>query len=100
MTLRDKKEEDEQQVKTKAELLGKTEVTQPAILLHSYLNYLKVKDKLTSEYDIVYLFGPSLGEIIALVIGNSISLVDAGEMLYKRGSYMQQSCPIGIGIND
>jgi len=83
--------------KRKALLINQTEISQPAILLHSYLTFQKTKEFLINNYDIKYLFGPSLGEIIALVVGKSINLYDAGELLYKRGKYMQESCPIGVG---
>jgi malonyl CoA-acyl carrier protein transacylase len=76
--------------------LNKTEIAQPAILLHCYLSY----QRLTKEVNInkiKYLFGSSLGELIALVIAESIDLNSAGRLLYNRGKLMQQSCPLGKG---
>ena len=97
MTLKDQIETSEQ-TKKKAEILVQTEISQPAILLHSYLTFLKMKDYLCETYEIAYLFGPSLGEIISLVIGNSINLYDASKLLYNRGKFMQESCPNGAGL--
>ena len=90
--------------KLKREILNKTEFAQPAILLHSYLNYKKfIKEKFNNNEKSyinnknLYFFGPSLGEIISLVCANSIDLNKAGSLLYKRGKFMQESCPLGKG---
>lgn len=90
--------------KLKREILNETKFSQPAILLHSYLNYKKfIKEKFNNEKDYYknnknsFFFGPSLGEIISLVCANSISLDKAGSLLYKRGKLMQESCPKGKG---
>lgn len=97
--------------KLKRNILNKTEYAQPAILLHSYLNYLKFINENFKEKDLYYninnnkhndnnnkfFFGPSLGEIISLVCAESISLNSASYLLYKRGKFMQQSCPKGKG---
>jgi [acyl-carrier-protein] S-malonyltransferase len=86
----------DEDVKKLRHTLNKTEITQPAILLQCYLSYTR----LTKEVDIgkiKYLFGSSLGEIIALVVSECIDLGAAAKLLYTRGKYMQQSCPLGKG---
>lgn len=97
------KNSSEETNKIKREILNKTEFAQPAILLHSYLNFKKfLKEKFCDEEEFYkqsncYFFGPSLGEIISLVCANSLPLRIAGILLYKRGKFMQESCPKGIG---
>jgi malonyl CoA-acyl carrier protein transacylase len=110
------KENDNEYInKLKREVLNKTKFAQPAILLHSYLNYNKfLKEKFNYEGDekennidyainkninntFSYFFGPSLGEIISLVCANSITLNKAGTLLHIRGRLMQESCPNGRG---
>jgi len=89
----------------KREILNETKYAQPAILLHSYLNYRKfmeeeIPDKNLSNIENsknIFYFGPSLGEIIALVTAGSLDLYTAGILLYNRGKYMQESCPKGTG---
>ena len=41
--------------------------------------------------------GLSLGEYSALIYGNSISFKDAVKLVKKRGRYMQEAVPIGVG---
>jgi malonyl CoA-acyl carrier protein transacylase len=95
------KENDKEEInQIKREILNKTEFAQPAILLHSYLNYLKfLKEKGNRENNNnkSFFFGPSLGEIISLVCANSITLNKAGLLLHRRGKLMQESCPQGKG---
>ena len=84
--------------KIKREILNETKYAQPAILLHSYLNYLKfLEQNNKTEKKFAFFFGPSLGEIISLVAAESIDLYTAGIMLFNRGKFMQESCPKGKG---
>ena len=100
------KEGEEESTKQKASILNSTEISQPAILLISIviskwfqLNLNKLRlDNVITENQIKYVFGPSLGEIISLVAAESISLNEAGKLLYFRGKFMQESCPKGEGI--
>ncbi len=75
--------------------LNTTQYTQPAILTVS----VAILKHLLSETDLnpVLLAGHSLGEYTALVAANVLSFKDAVKMVYKRGLYMQEAVPIGIG---
>lgn len=77
------------------ERLNTTQYTQPAILTVS----VAILKHLLSETDLmpVLLAGHSLGEYTALVAANVISFKDAVKMVYKRGLYMQEAVPIGMG---
>ena len=87
--------------------LNKTSITQPALVIASYLYYKKFLDL----FDITpnLLAGHSLGEYSALLASNSIKIDDAISLVHKRakyavdfmGWYMSQSSEvIGISIND
>ena len=69
--------------------LNRTSITQPAILLTSYLEYRFIVDKLNIKPNL--LCGHSLGEYTALVAAESISLKDALQTVHKRGLYMENS---------
>lgn len=73
------------------EELTLTKYTQPALLLVSYLNYLM------ADIPVSTVAGHSLGEYTALVTASVISLEDAIQLVYKRGSYMQEAVPLGVG---
>ena len=70
------------------DLLNKTSVTQPAILLTSFLEFKNILQKLDIKPNI--LCGHSLGEYTALVAANSISLEDAILLVQKRGILMEK----------
>ncbi len=44
-----------------------------------------------------YVAGHSLGECSALVAAQSIRLGDAARLVRKRGEYMQEAAPVGVG---
>jgi [acyl-carrier-protein] S-malonyltransferase len=94
MILDAEKTEDEN--KRLRHILNRTEVSQPAILLHCYLSYMRLLKEIDIN-QIKYFFGSSLGEITALVASECIDLNTAGKLLYNRGKFMQQSCPLGRG---
>ncbi len=73
------------------EELTLTKHTQPALLLVSYLNYLM------ADIPVQTVAGHSLGEYTALVAASVLSLEDALQLVYKRGSYMQEAVPVGVG---
>jgi len=69
--------------------LNKTSITQPALLIASYLYYKKFLDL----FDITpnLLAGHSLGEYSALLASNSINIDDAVSLVHKRGKCMENS---------
>ena len=71
-----------------------TENTQPAILAVSTAAW-----RVLSESGVRpdFVAGHSLGEYSALVAANSLSLSDALRVVRKRGTYMQESVPVGQG---
>jgi [acyl-carrier-protein] S-malonyltransferase len=76
------------------EKLTLTVNTQPALLTTSMAIYEKFK-----QYDIIpdYVAGHSLGEYTALVASESISFEDAVYAVRKRGEFMEEAVPAGIG---
>lgn len=76
------------------EALKLTENTQPAILTVSSAACAVLK-----EQGIVpaYVAGHSLGEYSALVAAGALSLCDALPLVKKRGRYMQEAVPPGVG---
>lgn len=74
-----------------AEELRLTQNTQPALLIVSYIAYsmLGLKPSLAA--------GHSLGEYSALVAAEALSFEDALRLVHKRGQYMQEAVPVGIG---
>jgi|TARA_R110002050_G_scaffold20279_2_gene57432 [acyl-carrier-protein] S-malonyltransferase len=87
------------------ENLGKTEYTQPAILLVSAISYEVFKDKCDIKPE--FLLGHSLGEFSALVAAGAIDYLDAIELVHKRGLFMNEACSGGnagmmalVGLED
>ena len=71
-----------------------TENTQPALVAVSTAAFRVLTDKgLAPDY----VAGHSLGEYSALVAAGSLSFADALRLVRKRGSYMQQAVPPGVG---
>lgn len=75
---------------TENENLGKTEFTQPAILLVSCIANAIFKDKCDIKPE--FVLGHSLGEFSALVSTGAISYLDALELVNKRGTFMNEAC--------
>ena len=76
-------------------LLDQTHITQPALLTASVALW-----RLWQEQggDVPELFaGHSLGEYSALVCADVLSLSDAVSLVHKRGLYMQDAVPAGVG---
>ena len=69
------------------ELINRTSITQPILVLCSYLHY----HKLVNTIDIapLYLAGHSLGGYSALVAANSLSITEALKLVRKRGELME-----------
>lgn len=77
------------------EELTKTENAQPAILTTSVAAFRVMENEfqITPEY----LAGHSLGEYSALVCAGVISFADALQLVRKRGQFMQEAVPAGVG---
>lgn len=85
--------------------IGKTEFTQPAILLVSSIANAIFKEKCNIAP--TFVLGHSLGEFSALVSAGGIDYLDAIELVHKRGLFMTDACSGGgagmmalVGIDD
>ena len=78
-----------------AEDLALTANTQPAILTTSIAAFRAME---TEGFPIPdFVAGHSLGEYSALVAANAMSFSDAVKTVRKRGQYMQEAVPVGVG---
>ena len=77
------------------ERLNETENTQPALLCAG-MAVMRVLDGQLSEPPLV-MAGHSLGEYTALVAAGVLTLGDAVQLVAKRGRFMQEAVPVGIG---
>ncbi len=76
------------------EELKRTEITQPAMVAVSVAAFSVLKSKgLAPDY----VAGHSLGEYSALVAAGSLDFADAVRLVNKRGRYMQEAVPAGVG---
>jgi [acyl-carrier-protein] S-malonyltransferase len=71
-----------------------TENTQPAILTVSIALFRALEER-GLEPDVVA--GHSLGEYSALVAAGAIGFADAVRLVRRRGRYMQEAVPVGVG---
>lgn len=69
--------------------------TQPAILTASIAAYFAAMAEGLPEPDLVA--GHSLGEYSALVAAGVLDFADAVQIVRKRGTYMQEAVPVGVG---
>lgn len=69
--------------------------TQPAILTASVAAYYAARAEGLAEPDLVA--GHSLGEYSALVAAGVLDFADAVRTVRKRGAYMQEAVPVGVG---
>ena len=76
------------------EELAETRNTQPAILTCS-VAYLRVLRQ--HGIDACAAAGHSVGEYAALVATGALEFGDAVRLVYKRGMYMQEAVPLGVG---
>jgi [acyl-carrier-protein] S-malonyltransferase len=68
--------------------------TQPAILTCSVAVYRVLADRgLTPDF----VAGHSLGEYSALIAAGAVKFSDAVQLVRKRGTYMQEAVPAGVG---
>lgn len=72
--------------------LRRTAITQPAILLVSIAVFRAL------ELTPAAVAGHSLGEYSALVAAGALAFRDAIVLVHKRGGYMQEAVPEGLGI--
>ncbi len=78
-----------------AEDLALTANTQPAILTTSIAAFRAMEAEGFPMPD--FVAGHSLGEYSALVAANAVRFSDAVRTVRKRGTYMQEAIPVGIG---
>ncbi|MFK2822434.1 ACP S-malonyltransferase [Arcobacter sp. YIC-80] len=85
--------------------LGKTEYTQPAILLVSSIANAIFKENCDIKPE--FVLGHSLGEFSALVSAGAIDYLDAIELVHRRGLFMTEACSGGgagmmalVGLDD
>ncbi len=78
-----------------ADDLKLTENTQPAILTTSVALHRVLLDAIGETP--AFVAGHSLGEYSALVATGALSLSDAAVLVRRRGQYMQEAVPVGLG---
>lgn len=78
-----------------AELLNETQRTQPALLTASVALYRVLAQRGVPAPKV--MAGHSLGEYSALVCADAIAFADAVHLVAKRGEYMQEAVPAGVG---
>src|SRR5436309_5958159 len=71
-----------------------TEITQPAILTASIAAWRVLDEKGVKA---AFVAGHSLGEYSAHVAAGTIAFADAVRIVRKRGKYMQEAVPVGVG---
>ncbi len=69
--------------------------TQPAILTASIAAYRAMESEGIAKPD--FVAGHSLGEYSALVAAGVVDLAQAVRTVRKRGAYMQEAVPVGVG---
>lgn len=72
------------------EELKQTKITQPAVFIHSVIQFLVNESKAAPDM----VAGHSLGEFSALVANNALAFEDALKLVYKRALAMQKACEI------
>jgi len=79
--------------------LKSTSNTQPAILTHSFCLLQKLQKflQLYPDVKVTTVMGHSVGEYAALVAAGSLDFSEAVSLVNKRGTYMQEAVPVGVG---
>lgn len=80
-----------------ADRLTGTDIAQPAILTVSTICYQIARCTSDSRWELSSAAGHSLGEYSALVAAGAITFEDAVQLVHKRGRYMQEAVPVGVG---
>jgi [acyl-carrier-protein] S-malonyltransferase len=70
--------------------LMRTDITQPAVFLHSVIKFLCYDGDLKPDV----VAGHSLGEFSALVANNCLDFEEALKLVYKRAQAMQKACEL------
>jgi len=71
-----------------AKELKKTSITQPAVLVNSYIRFILNKDKIKASA----VAGHSLGEFTALIANGCLDFEDGLKLVLIRAKAMQQAC--------
>jgi [acyl-carrier-protein] S-malonyltransferase len=79
------------------EELKRTAITQPALLTMGIAAVTALEKEIGVTLTPIYGAGHSLGEYTALVSSKVISFRDAVELVHKRGEWMQDAAPEGVG---
>ena len=74
--------------------LKQTNVTQPAVFLHSIIAYKSIDPSTGSGSSLDMVAGHSLGEFSALVANGTLSFEDALQLVAVRAKAMQKACDI------
>ena len=69
--------------------------TQPAIVTTSIADLRMLQEQIT--LDVAFVAGHSLGEYSALVCAGALEFADAVRIVRKRGQFMQEAVPVGVG---
>src|SRR5687767_4004559 len=91
-----------------AEDLKQTKVTQPAVFLHSVVQFkISLDENKESRASVDMVAGHSLGEFSALVANSTLSFNDALRLVLARATAMQKACEINpstmaavLGLDD
>ncbi|HEX9956891.1 MAG TPA: ACP S-malonyltransferase [Fibrella sp.] len=76
------------------EELKQTNVTQPAIFLHSVAMALTAENFQPDRFDVSMVAGHSLGEFSALVAAGALSFEDGLRLVAQRADAMQRACEL------
>ncbi len=89
------------------EALKQTNVTQPAIFLHSVALATTVADLAPDQFKADMVAGHSLGEFSALVVAGALSFADGLQLVAQRAAAMQRACELNpstmaaiLGLDD
>ena len=76
----------------KQEMLNRTSICQPAILVTSLAIIEALKEQNCHDFNCFAVAGLSLGEYTALVFAEAIAFEDAINLVSNRGKYMEEAC--------
>jgi len=69
--------------------------TQPAIVTTSIAALRMLQER--AQFEVAFVAGHSLGEYSALVCAGALDFADAVRTVRKRGQFMQEAVPVGVG---